>query len=96
MRDVLCKESLETIRAVLVGNHQPVHLFALKQSFATGDFYQRCIDECDPEIERAVAGLNIGRPVPEAPLPKAKHRSKMQSAPPLTCVRRCTSLPALT
>jgi transposase len=81
MRDVRCKESIETIRAALVGNYQPEHLFALKQSLALYDFYQQCIDECDAEIERTVAGLNIGRPVPDAPLPKAKHRNKLPSDP---------------
>jgi len=81
MRDVRCKESIETIRAALVGNYQPEHVFALKQALALYDFYQRCIDECDAEIERAVAGLNIDRPVPEAPLPKAKHRNKLPSDP---------------
>jgi len=81
MRDVRCKESIETIRAALVGNYQPEHLFALKQSLALYDFYQQCIDECDAEIERTVAGLNIDRPVPTEPLPKAKHRSKMPSDP---------------
>jgi len=81
MRDVRCKESIETIRAALVGNYQPEHVFALKQALALYDFYQTCIDECDAEIERTVAGLNIDRPVPEAPLPKAKHRSKLPSDP---------------
>lgn len=81
MRDVRCKESIETIRAALVGNYQPEHVFALKQALALYDFYQQCIDECDAEIERAVAGLNIDRPVPEAPLPKAKHRNKLPSDP---------------
>jgi transposase len=81
MRDVRCKESVETIRSALVGNYQPEHLFALRQSLALYDFYQQCIDECDAEIERAVAGLNIERPMPDAPLPKAKHRSKMPSDP---------------
>jgi hypothetical protein len=81
MRDVRCKESLETIRGALVGNYQPEHVFALKQALALYDFYQQCIDECDVEIERTVAGLNIGKPVPASPLPKAKHRSKLPSDP---------------
>lgn len=81
MRDVRCKESLETIRAALVGNYQPEHVFALMQALALYDFYQSCIDECDVEIERTVARLNIHRPIPEAPLPKAKHRSKMPHDP---------------
>jgi transposase len=81
MRDVRCKESLKTIRGALIGNYQPEHVFALKQALALYDFYQQCIDECDTEIERAVAGLNRDRPFPEAPLPKAKHRTKQPSDP---------------
>jgi len=81
MRDIRCKESIETISGALVGNYQPEHVFALKQSLALYDFYQQCIDECDVEIERATAGLNTERPMPAAPLPKAKHRSKMPSDP---------------
>jgi hypothetical protein len=45
MRDVRCKESTTTIRAALVGNYQPEHVFALKQSFTLYNFYQKCIDE---------------------------------------------------
>lgn len=81
MRYVRCKESFETIRSALVGNYQPEHLFALKQALALYDFYQSRIDECDVEIERTVAALNVMRPTPEAPLPKAKHRSKLPSDP---------------
>jgi transposase len=81
MRDVRCKESQETIRGALIGNYQPEHLFALKQALALYDFYQRCIEECDAEIECAVAALNIDRPVPEAPLAKPKHRGKMPNDP---------------
>ncbi|MGQ5525735.1 transposase, partial [Chitinimonas sp. PSY-7] len=33
------------------------------------------------EIERTVAALNAQRPVPDAPLPKAKHRNKLPSDP---------------
>jgi transposase len=80
-RDIRCKESQETIRGALVGNYQPEHLFALKQALALYDFYQRCIEECDAEIERTVAALNLDRPIPEAPLPKPKYRSKMPSDP---------------
>lgn len=81
MRDVRCQASVETIRSALVGNYQPEHVFALKQALALYDFYQHCIDECDTEIERAVAALNLDRPIPAAPLPKAKHRTKQPSEP---------------
>ena len=33
------------------------------------------------EIERTVAGLNIGKPMPDEPLPKAKHCSKLPCEP---------------
>jgi transposase len=81
MRDVRCQASVETIRGALVGNYQPEHVFALKQALALYDFYQHCIDECDAEIERAVAALNLERPTPDTPLPKAKHRTKQPSEP---------------
>lgn len=81
MRDVRCKESFDTIRNSLVGNYQPEHVFALKQALAQYDFYQQCIDECDTEIERTVALLNVERTMPEAPLPKAKHRTKQPGEP---------------
>jgi len=81
MRDVRCKESADTIRNAMVGNYQPEHVFALKQALALYDFYQQCIDECDVEIEHTVARLNVSQPIPELPLPKAKHRSKLPSDP---------------
>ena len=34
MRDVRCKASTETVRAALVGNYQPEHVFALTQALA--------------------------------------------------------------
>lgn len=81
MRDVRCHASIETIRSALVGNYQPEHVFALKQSLALYDFYQQCIDECDAEIESAVAALNLDRPMPGTPLPKARHRTRQPGDP---------------
>lgn len=75
-RDARCKANLDTIRGALSGNYQPEHLFALGQALALYDFYQRCIADCDIQIESAVAALNVNRVAPEAPLPKAKHRTK--------------------
>ena len=61
MRDVRCKASIETVRAALVGNYQPEHVFALTQALALYDFYQARVDECDVEIERALTALNADR-----------------------------------
>jgi transposase len=76
LRDTRCKASLETVRAALVGNYQPEHLFALKQALELYDFYQRCVAECDTEIEHAVATLNANKEKPQATMPKAHHRTK--------------------
>ena len=54
MRDVRCKATTETVRAALVGNYQPEHVFALKQALALYDFYQQCVAECDIQIGTSV------------------------------------------
>ena len=74
--DSRCKASHDVMIAALTGNYQPEHVFALSQALALYDFYQRCVAECDAEIEKAVALMNLSRQVPEAPMPKAKHRTK--------------------
>jgi hypothetical protein len=76
MRDVRCKATIETVRAALVGNYQPEHVFALKQALALYDFYQQCVAECDIQIEQVIAALNATRQIPETPLPKERHRTK--------------------
>ena len=76
MRDIRCKASIATVQAALVGNYQPEHVFALTQALALYDFYQKCVDECDAQIEQVVAMLNAKRQIPGAPLPKARHRTK--------------------
>ena len=71
MRDVRCKASPETIRAALVGNYQPEHVFALSQALALYDFYQARIDECDA-ADRTYAGrLERRQSKPSEPLPEA-------------------------
>ena len=80
MRDVRCKSSTETVRAALVGNYQPEHVFALTQALALYDFYQARVEECDAEIERALAVLNAEREVPTTPLPEPRHRTKQPNA----------------
>jgi transposase len=80
MRDVRCKASIETVRAALVGNYQPEHVFALAQALALYDFYQARVDECDAKIEAVLAVLTAQKPSPDAPLPKARHRTAQANA----------------
>lgn len=80
MRDVRCKMSTETVRAALVGNYQPEHVFALAQALSLYDFYQDRVDECDAEIEKVLIMLNVDRELPVTPLPTPRHRTKQPNA----------------
>ena len=79
-RDVHCKSSIETIQVALVGNYQPEHVFTLQQSLVLYYFYQARVDECDVQIEHALAVLKADKLEPELPLPKARHRTKQPNA----------------
>ena len=80
MRDVRCRASRETVRAALVGNYQPEHVFALTQALVLYDFYQARVDECDAQIEVVLAALTAEKACPSAPLPKARHRTVQPNA----------------
>lgn len=80
MRDVRCRESVQTIRAAMVGNYQPEHVFALAQALALFDFYQERIADCDAQIERTLQLLNADKSKPEAPLAKPRSRTKQTNA----------------
>jgi transposase len=80
MRDVRCKASVDTVRAALVGNYQPEHVFALAQALALYDFYQARVDECDAKIQEVLAVLIAEKAAPSAPLPKARHRTTQPNA----------------
>jgi len=81
MRDVRCHESIQTIRASLVGNYQPEHVFALSQAVALFDVYQARIADCDRQIENSLQLLNADRPEPEALLPPPRTKTKQANAP---------------
>jgi transposase len=80
MRDVRCRATTETIRAALSGNYQPEHLFALSQALALYDVYQRQVQQCDTQIEAALAVLCKDKTEPTAPLPKARHTTRQPNA----------------
>jgi transposase len=80
MRDVRCKASKETVRAALVGNYQPEHLFELTQALALYDFYQLRLGECDGQIERTLVELNADKTDPVEPMPKPRHKTVQPNA----------------
>lgn len=80
MRDVRCKSSVATVRAALVGNYQPEHLFALAQALVLYDFYQARVAECDVEIERTLTVLNADKTYPAEPLQPPRHKTRPHNA----------------
>jgi hypothetical protein len=80
MRDVRCRHSAQTIRAAMVGNYQPEHVFALAQALALFDFYQERVADCDAKIERTLQLLNADKVKPEEPLTKPRCRTKQTNS----------------
>lgn len=80
LRDVRCRESVQTIRAAMIGNYQPEHVFALAQALALFDSYQERIADCDAQIERALQLLNADKVEPETPLSKPRSRTKQSNS----------------
>jgi transposase len=80
MRDVRCRESVQTIRAALVGNYQPEHIFALAQALALYDSYQARINDCDVQIEQTLELLIVDKAQPQEPLRAPRSRTKQTNS----------------
>lgn len=80
-RDMRCKADRATIEAALDGNYRREHVFALRQSLELYDILNEKIAVCDGEIEQCLASLTAGRPEPDEPLPKPRHRTRSKNAP---------------
>jgi len=76
MRDVRCRESGATIRAALVGNYQPEHIFALAQAQALYDSNQARIVECDAQTEQTLQLLIVDKAQPQEPLSAPRSRTR--------------------
>jgi len=80
-RDPRCKASEETIRQALSGHYREEHLLALCQSLALYDSYHEHVAVCDQIIEATLKRLSLTTPVPDKPLPAARHRDANPNAP---------------
>ncbi|MGA9658205.1 MAG: IS110 family transposase [Asticcacaulis sp.] len=80
-RDVRCHSSLETIRAALVGNARPEHIFALSQSLELYDTYLAKILDCDRKLEATLAELSSNITDHAGTLPPARIKTKQVNAP---------------
>lgn len=94
LRDARCRESVQTIRAAMVGNYQPEHVFALAQALALFDFYQERVVDCDVQIERTLHLLCADKEAPPTPLEKPRHRTKQTNARTSIRAPCCTNSPA--
>jgi hypothetical protein len=81
LRDVRCRESVQTIRKSLVGNYQPEHVFALAQALKLFDSYQERVADCDTQIEQALQMLCADKVEPQEPLAKPRNRTKQSNSP---------------
>ena len=76
LRDHRCKASEETIRQALVGNAREEHVFALAQALELYDTYQAKVADCDVRIQAVLDRLQAECPVPTAPLPAPRCRTR--------------------
>jgi transposase len=83
MRDIRCKESVETIESALIGNYRPEHLLSLRHALELFDIYQSKVDECDKEIEIVLQVLQSHSDMPIDPIPPKpkRHRTKQMNEP---------------
>jgi transposase len=76
-RDSRIKASEEEIAASLQGTWRAEHLLALKQALGRFDFYAQQLQECETEVQRVMAKLEVH----SKELSKGKKRSKAKNAP---------------
>jgi transposase len=76
-RDSRIKASEEEIAASLQGTWRAEHLLALKQALGRFDFYAQQLQECETEVQRVMAKLEVHT----KELSKGKKRSKAKNAP---------------
>ncbi len=81
-RDHRCRASEEEIAASLTGNYRPEHVFVLRQNLELYDAYQRQIEICDGQIESRLQQLAAKQTPPEARLPTARRRHRLQKNDP--------------
>lgn len=73
LRHRSCKQSEKTFVDALTGNFQKTHLFTLKQSLETFDYFSLKIDECDKMI---FDELQTWKTIAEGPIPGKKKNKK--------------------
>lgn len=92
-RDSRCQRDQAIIEKSLTGHYREEHLFSVKQSLESFDFYQKLIFECDQKIEEALKKLY---PIElqaqkEEPAQKIIKRGRKSQSPPdfESSVRTC-------
>lgn len=69
-----CKTSAEEIARALHGEWRPEHLFALKQTLALYEFYQRQLQECESQIESCLRSFSDQSHGASLPASRRRHK----------------------
>jgi transposase len=69
-----CKTSAEEIARALHGEWRPEHLFALKQTLALYEFYQRQLQECESQIESCLRSFSDQSRGASLPASRRRHK----------------------
>lgn len=69
-----CKTGVEEIARALHGEWRPEHLFALTQTLALYEFYQRQLHECESQIESCLRGFPERRQEASRPASRRTHK----------------------
>ena len=75
-RDHRCKATEADLIGALTGHCRDEHLFVLKQNLEIYDAIQKQIVDCDLQIEKYLAVLNVPKAQPATPLPNPRSRRK--------------------
>ncbi len=69
-----CRTSAEEIANALHGEWRPEHLFALKQTLALYEFYQRQLQECESQIESCLRSFSDQSRGASLPASRRRHK----------------------
>lgn len=75
-----CRRSIDQIRAALVGNYQPEHLFALAQELETYDLAMRQTADCEQRAQQLLTRLQPAAAPDVNEPPKKKRKPKAHAA----------------
>jgi len=81
LRDIRCRNSVQTIAAALEGSYSDDQVLALEQSLSLFDTYQLKISQCDQHIEAVLIKLRQADSEIKQPLKKRRRKGRQSNEP---------------